>query len=96
MGEMVGVRGTGEQLEVVPLLAALLSVPLPEGRYPPLHLSPQQQRQRTLDALVAWLLAEAEQQPVLNRSTRDWYTQPAAAMGCSRVIFATAAVTTGS
>jgi class 3 adenylate cyclase len=51
--------------EVVPLLAALLSVPLPEERYPPLLLSPQQQRQRTLDALVAWLLEEAEQQPVL-------------------------------
>jgi class 3 adenylate cyclase/predicted ATPase len=51
--------------EVVPLFVALLSVPLPEGRYPPLLLSPQQQRQRTLDALVAWLLAEAERQPVL-------------------------------
>jgi class 3 adenylate cyclase len=51
--------------EVVPLLAALLSVPLPEGRYPSLLLSPQQQRQRTLDALVTWLLAEAERQPVL-------------------------------
>ncbi len=51
--------------EVVPLVAALLSVPLPEGRYPPLLLTPQQQRQRTLDALVAWLLAKAEQQPVL-------------------------------
>jgi class 3 adenylate cyclase/predicted ATPase len=51
--------------ESVPLLAALLTVPLPEGRYPPLPLSPQQQRQRTLDALVTWLLAEAERQPVL-------------------------------
>ena len=55
----------GKAWEVVPLLAALLSVPLPEGRYPPLLLSPQQQRQQTLDALVAWLLAEAERQPVL-------------------------------
>ncbi|HXH12589.1 MAG TPA: adenylate/guanylate cyclase domain-containing protein [Alphaproteobacteria bacterium] len=51
--------------EVVPLLAALLSVQLPDGRYPPVLLSAQQQRQRTLDALVAWLLAEAERQPVL-------------------------------
>jgi class 3 adenylate cyclase/predicted ATPase len=50
---------------IVPLLATLLSVPLPEGRYPPVWLSPPQQRQRTLDALVAWLLAEAERQPVL-------------------------------
>jgi TOMM system kinase/cyclase fusion protein len=50
--------------EVVPLFAALLSVPLPE-RYPPLNLTPQQQRQKTQEALVAWLLAEAERQPVL-------------------------------
>jgi class 3 adenylate cyclase len=51
--------------EVVPLLAALLAVPLPEGRYAALTLTPQQQRQQTLDALVAWLLAEAERRPVL-------------------------------
>ena len=51
--------------EVVPLLAALLAVPLPEGRYAALTLTPQQQRQQTLDTLVAWLLAEAERQPVL-------------------------------
>jgi class 3 adenylate cyclase/predicted ATPase len=53
------------QEEVIPLLAALLSVPLPEGRYPALTLTPQQQRQQTLDALVAWLAAEAERRPVL-------------------------------
>jgi class 3 adenylate cyclase len=51
--------------EVVPLLAALLAVPLPQERYAPLTLSPQQQRQQALDALVAWLLEEAERQPVL-------------------------------
>jgi class 3 adenylate cyclase len=50
--------------EVVPLLAALLAVPLPE-RYPPLTLSPQRQKQQTQEALVAWLLAETVQQPVL-------------------------------
>jgi predicted ATPase len=43
----------------------LLAVPLPEERYPALTLTPQQQRQQTLDTLVAWLLAEAERQPVL-------------------------------
>jgi predicted ATPase len=53
------------QEEVIPLLAALLSVPLPEGRSPALTLTPQQQRQQTLDALVAWLVAEAERRPVL-------------------------------
>ena len=51
--------------EVVPLLAALLAIPLPESRYPVLPLSSQQQRQQTLDALNAWLLAEAERQPLL-------------------------------
>jgi class 3 adenylate cyclase len=50
--------------EVTPLLAALLSLPHP-AHYPPLNLTPQRQRQKTHDALVAWLLAEAEQQPVL-------------------------------
>jgi predicted ATPase len=50
--------------EVVPLLAALLSLPPSEG-YPPLHLSPQQQKQKTLDALLVWLLAAAMRQPVL-------------------------------
>src|SRR5712692_3734114 len=50
--------------DVVPLFAALLSVPLPE-RYLPLTLTPQRQRQKTQEALVAWLLEEAERQPVL-------------------------------
>src|SRR5262249_35793522 len=47
-----------------PLLAALLSLPVPE-RYPPLTLSPQRQKQKTQEALVAWLLAETARQPVL-------------------------------
>jgi class 3 adenylate cyclase/predicted ATPase len=51
--------------EVVPLVAALLSLPVP-AHYPPLTLSPQRQKQQTLVALVAWLLAEAAQQPVLS------------------------------
>jgi len=50
--------------EVVPLFAALLSLPLPEGRYPPLNLTPQEQKQRTLDALVTWTLEEAERRPI--------------------------------
>jgi predicted ATPase len=51
--------------ESMPLLAALLSVPLPEGRYPTLALSPQQQRQQTHDVLVTCLMEEAEHHPVL-------------------------------
>jgi predicted ATPase len=51
--------------EVVPLFAALFSLPLPEGRYATLGLTPQQDMQQTQDALVAWLLEEAERQPML-------------------------------
>jgi class 3 adenylate cyclase len=51
--------------EVVPLLAGLLSIPLPAERYAPLTVTPQQQKQQTLDALLAWMVAEAERQPVL-------------------------------
>src|SRR5712691_9879367 len=38
---------------------------MPENHYPPLNLSPQRQRQKTLESLVAILLELAEQQPVL-------------------------------
>jgi tetratricopeptide (TPR) repeat protein len=50
--------------ETVPLLAGLLSIPLPEERYPPLTWSPQLQRQKTMDAFLTALLESAEQQPV--------------------------------
>ena len=50
--------------EAVPLFAALLSLPLPAG-YAPLMLSPEQQKQRTLQALLTILLRIAAQQPVL-------------------------------
>ena len=61
-----GLRPSGLPLaEVVPLLAGLLSVPLPAERYAALTLMPQHQKQQMLDALVAWLVAEAERQPVL-------------------------------
>jgi class 3 adenylate cyclase len=51
--------------EAVALFAALLSLPLPEGRYPPLKLSPQRQRHKTLETIVALLLQLAESGPVL-------------------------------
>jgi class 3 adenylate cyclase len=51
--------------ETVPLFATLLSLPIPEDRYPPLNWTPQRQRQKTLEAIVAMLLELAEQQPVL-------------------------------
>jgi predicted ATPase len=51
--------------ESVPLFAPLLALPVPENRYPSLNLSPQRQRQKTLEAIVALLLELAERQPVL-------------------------------
>jgi predicted ATPase len=50
--------------EVVPLFAALLSVPCVE-RYPRLSLTPQRQQQKTFEAVLVWLLQEAERQPIL-------------------------------
>ena len=50
--------------EAVPLFAALLSLPLPAD-YAPLTVSPEQQKQQTLHALLTILLRIAAQQPVL-------------------------------
>ena len=49
---------------LVPLVAALLSIPLGE-RYPPLTVTPQQQKKRTLDALIGWLRIRAAQNTVV-------------------------------
>ena len=55
------------QADTLPLLAALLSLPHPEG-VPPLMLSPQKQKQKqkqkTQEALVAWIVEEAEKAAV--------------------------------
>jgi TOMM system kinase/cyclase fusion protein len=51
-------------VEVVPLFAALLSLPL-TADYTPLNLAPEQQKQQLLQALLTILLRIATQQPVL-------------------------------
>ncbi len=51
------------QADTLPLLASLLSLPQPEGA-PPITLSPQKQKQKTQEALVAWLVEEAEKAAV--------------------------------
>ena len=51
-------------VEAVPLFAVLLSLPL-TADYAPLSLSPQQQKQKTLEALLTILLRSDAQQPVL-------------------------------
>jgi class 3 adenylate cyclase/predicted negative regulator of RcsB-dependent stress response len=49
---------------VVPLLAPLLGLELPE-RYPPLPLTPEEQRRRMIAAIVEWTLAAARLQPTV-------------------------------
>src|SRR5712692_872777 len=51
------------QADTLPLLAALLSLSQPEGT-PPLTLSSQKQKQKTQDALVAWIVEEEDKAPV--------------------------------
>jgi hypothetical protein len=62
----VGLGGfrTLPRSESVRLFADLMAVPLPEDRYPRLSMA-QQQRDATLDAIVAWLIETAERAPVL-------------------------------
>jgi TOMM system kinase/cyclase fusion protein len=50
--------------EAMPLFAVLLSLPLPAD-YAPLSVSPEQQKQRILQAILTILLRIATQQPVL-------------------------------
>jgi class 3 adenylate cyclase/tetratricopeptide (TPR) repeat protein len=56
--------GTDDLRDVVPLLADLMS--LPTGRrYPPLNLSPQKQKEKTLDATAAHVAGLAIRRPAL-------------------------------
>jgi predicted ATPase/class 3 adenylate cyclase len=50
--------------EALPLFTSLLSLPLPES-VPPLLLSPEAQRRKTLEALVQWFLALGAAQPIV-------------------------------
>jgi class 3 adenylate cyclase/predicted ATPase len=58
-------RATENVAAVAPLIAALLAIP-PGDRYPPTDLSPQQQKERTFQALVDQLAGLAARQPVLS------------------------------
>ena len=73
----------------VPLFAALLSLPLPERRYPPLTLTPQRQKQKTLEAFLALLVERAAQaaravycgRPALGGSLHAGVARPAGGPG---------------
>jgi class 3 adenylate cyclase len=62
--EAVLAQATGDISEAAPLLAALLSLPTGE-RYPPLNLTPQKHKEKTLQALVSQVQGLAARQPVL-------------------------------
>ena len=49
----------------VPLLAALLGVNIPADRYPPILLSPEQQRLQLLQTLVDWVIGTSRLQPTV-------------------------------
>jgi class 3 adenylate cyclase/tetratricopeptide (TPR) repeat protein len=66
--------------EAAPLFASLLSLPLPE-RYAPRETGPLLHRQKTLEMLLAWVLALGEKQPLvlvvedlhwIDPSTLEW------------------------
>jgi predicted ATPase/class 3 adenylate cyclase len=49
---------------VIPLIAALLSIPT-DGRYAVLEMTPEQQKRQTLEALVALMTSLSHRQPIL-------------------------------
>jgi class 3 adenylate cyclase len=78
--EAVLARAANDLSEAVPLLADLLSIPT-GGRYPPLNLTPQKRKEKTLHAQLEQVEGLATQQPVLmvwedvhwsDPTTREW------------------------
>jgi class 3 adenylate cyclase len=57
-------QGTNDLSEAVPLLAELLSIPIGD-RYPPLKLTPQKRKDKTLHCQLAQVEGLAARQPVL-------------------------------
>jgi class 3 adenylate cyclase/tetratricopeptide (TPR) repeat protein len=62
--EAVLARGTNDLSGAAPLLAELLSIPTGD-RYPPLNLTPQKRKEKTLHAQLAQVEGLAAQRPVL-------------------------------
>jgi class 3 adenylate cyclase/tetratricopeptide (TPR) repeat protein len=62
--EAVLQQASARMPEIAPLIASLLSIPA-ANRYPPLGLSPAQQRRQTLSALLDQMEGLARQKPVL-------------------------------
>jgi class 3 adenylate cyclase/predicted ATPase len=61
---VVGAQHAVPLQETIPLFGSLLSLPLPYS-YAPLNLTPQKQKEKTLEALLGWLIKISVHEPVL-------------------------------
>src|SRR5262249_46648598 len=73
--ERSGDRSGIDRETVVPLLAKLLWIPLPEG-YGRVEPGADAQRRRTLEALIGWVVALARLQPVVLIAEDLHWTDP--------------------
>src|SRR6202050_5571254 len=76
---------TSTSPEDVALFAEMLSLPN-DGRYPALALTPQQRRQRTLEALTAQVAGLASQQPLLMIFEDAHWTDPTSLEAFGRTV----------
>ena len=76
---------TSTSIEDAALFAEMLSLPN-DGRYPALELTPEQRRQRTLEALVSQMEALARQNPVLMIFEDAHWTDPTSLEVFGRVV----------
>ena len=76
---------TSTSIHDAALFAEMLSLPN-DGRYPALDLTPEQRRQRTLEALVSQMEALAKQNPVLMIFEDAHWTDPTSLEVFARVI----------
>jgi predicted ATPase len=82
---------TSTSVEDAALFADMLSLPN-DGRYPELDLTPEQRRQKTLEALIAQLEALATQTPVLMIFEDMHWTDPTSLEAFGRVVDRTQAL----
>jgi hypothetical protein len=76
---------TSTSIEDASLFAEMLSLPN-DGRYPTLDLTPQQRRQRTLEALISQLEALSRQRPVLMVFEDAHWTDPTSLEAFSQIV----------
>ena len=76
---------TSTRIEDAALFAEMLSLPN-DGRYPALELTPEQRRQRTLDALISQVQALARQSPLLMIFEDAHWTDPTSLEVLGRIV----------